>query len=640
MLFFGTVKMKSQPRRSFNETALCSPRNLSLTWRNISYTVTRRKNGGYIMDLVRGRHMEDVQLLHGVSGVVKSGTLMAILGPSGAGKTTLLATISRRLKGEASGEVLLNDKPVDNHLMARISGFVPQEDLSVETLTVQEHMEFMARMRMDRRFRTPSRHQRIENLLSDLGLTESRLSKLLTLSGGERKRVSLAVQLLTEPSILFCDEPTTGLDSYSALVVVRTLRDVAARGRVVVCSLHQPASGLLELFHEVLLLASGKVAFQGSSMDATSFFASLGLHCPPTFNNAEFFVSQLSLTRGSEAESTKKVNWICEEFKGSEYGKRIKRAIDRSSNGDPDDWAPHPVFAEGVQPVSDFKKIRALTQLEWLTWRSYVDYRRNWSVILLRFFLYMCIGVLLATPYIDVAENIDQNGIQNMQGLMYLVVTETAFTFNYAVFYTFPKELPLLLRDMASGLYYPAPYYLSKIAVLVPGSIIQPFLYAALIYSIAGLKGGVVGFIYFAIPVVLCATSASALGCLMSASFKSIDTASLLSVPIDFLMLIFSGIYLHLGNLPPRISWLKYISQFYYSTEAVSLTQWREYDHINCPPDPEEPCISSGDGVLEKYGFVAGNYSMDLVGLVAIFTLGHFAGFLAIRYRSTKEPVY
>ncbi|XP_011311325.1 protein scarlet [Fopius arisanus] len=639
MLFFGTVKMKSQ-RRSFTETALCSPRSLTLTWRNISYTVKRRRNGGYIMDLVRGRRMEDIQLLHGVSGVVKSGTLMAILGPSGAGKTSLLATISRRLKGEATGDVLLNGKPVDAHLMSRISGFVPQEDLSVETLTVQEHMEFMARMRMDRRFRTAARDQRIENLLCDLGLTESRLSKLVNLSGGERKRVSLAVQLLTEPSILFCDEPTTGLDSYSALVVVRTLRDVAARGRVVVCSLHQPASGLLELFHEVILLASGKVAFQGNTADATSFFASLGLHCPPTFNNAEFFVSQLSLTLGSENECTKKVNWICEEFAGSSYGGKIKKTIERSCNGTIEERAPHPIFAEGILPASDFKKIHPLTQLEWLTWRSYLDYRRNWSVILLRFFLYMSIGVLLATPYIHVTENIDQNGIQNMQGLMYLVVTETVFTFNYAVFYTFPKELPLLLRDMASGLYYPAPYYLSKIAVLIPGSIVQPFLYAALIYSIAGLKGGLTGFISFALPVILCATSASAVGCLMSASFKSIDTASLLSVPIDFLTLIFSGIYLHLENLPPRISWLKYISQFYYSAEAVSLTQWKEYDHINCPPDPEEPCISSGTGVLEKYGYVPGNYSMDLVGLVAIFALGHLAGFLAIRYRSTKEPVY
>lgn len=127
-------------------------------------------------------------------------------------------------------------------------------------------------MRMDCRYRNAARSQRIEVLLSDLGITESKDTILSGLSGGERKRVSLAVQLLTEPSILFCDEPTTGLDSYSAMVVVQTLRQVAARGRVVICSLHQPASGLLNQFHEVLLLAAGRVAFQGTTNNATLFF--------------------------------------------------------------------------------------------------------------------------------------------------------------------------------------------------------------------------------------------------------------------------------------------------------------------------------------------------------------------------------
>lgn len=270
MIFYDTVRMKQQMK--YPTLPLNVPNDLCLTWKNISYTVERKTNGGSLRAIFGFQYTELIQLLHGVNGIVNSGMLMAIMGPSGAGKTTLLATISRRVKGKATGDVLLNGKPIDTEQMIRISGFVPQTDLAIESLTIQEHMEFMACMKMDRRLRANFRRQRITVLLRELGLAKCISTKLSALSGGERKRVTLAVELLTEPSILFCDEPTTGLDSYGAMTVVRTLREVAASGRIVICSLHQPASGLLEIFHEVLLLSGGRVAFQGSSMDATEFF--------------------------------------------------------------------------------------------------------------------------------------------------------------------------------------------------------------------------------------------------------------------------------------------------------------------------------------------------------------------------------
>ncbi|XP_071865770.1 brown isoform X1 [Bombus fervidus] len=637
MIFYDTVRMTRSPGYPTLQSSIL--KDLCLTWRNISYTVERKVNGGSLRAIFGLQHTEFIRLLNGVSGIVNSGMLMAIMGPSGAGKTTLLATISRRVKGEATGDVLLNGKPIDTDQMIRTSGFVPQMDLAIESLTILEHMEFMACMKMDRRLRANVRRQRIMVLLGELGLGKCITTKLSALSGGERKRVTLAVQLLTEPSILFCDEPTTGLDSYGAMTVVKTLRDVAASGRIVICTLHQPASGLLDIFHEVLLLSSGRVAFQGSSTDAMKFFDSLDLRCPPTFNSAEFFVSQLSIVRGKEAESYRKVNWICDQYEKSKHNQKVSKLIDYSCFMDSSELPA--IFSQISLSPKDFKKARTLTQLRWLTWRTYVDYKRNSASLLLRFTTYMFIGLLIALPYMNITgQALNQGGIQNMQGLLYLVVVETVFTFNYAVFYTFPRELPLLLRDIASGLYDPTPYYMSKVIVLIPGAIIQPLLYAAFIFAITGLKGGLLGFVYFALPVVVCAVSASALGLFLSASFQSVNTASLFSVPLDFLGLMFCGIYLHLGYLAPGIAWLKYLSQFYYGLEAVSLTQWPLIDHINCSPDPEEPCVSSGREVLEKYGYLPNHYTMDIIGLLVIFGICHFAGFLVIRHRSRKEPVY
>ncbi|KAK1120027.1 hypothetical protein K0M31_012757 [Melipona bicolor] len=637
MILYDTVRTTRSVRYPMLQPNIL--KDLCLTWRNISYTVEKKVNGGNLRAIFGLQHTEFIQLLNGVNGIVNSGMLMAIMGPSGAGKTTLLATISRRVKGQATGDVLLNGKPIDTGQMIRISGFVPQTDLAVESLTILEHMEFMACMKMDRRLRASVRKQRIMTLLGELGLAKSTNTKLSALSGGERKRVTLAVQLLTEPSILFCDEPTTGLDSYGAMTVVKTLREVAASGRIVICSLHQPASGLLEIFHEVLLLSGGRVAFQGSSIDATNFFDSLELRCPPTFNNAEFFVSQLSIVRGKEAESYKKVNWICDQYEKSKYDQRVSKLIEYSCAAESSELPA--IFSQASLSPKDFKKARTLTQLRWLMWRTYVDSKKNSASLLLRFITYMFIGLLISLPYMNITDQaLDQGSIQNMQGLLYLVVVETVFTFNYAVFYTFPRELPLLLRDIASGLYGPTPYYMSKVIVLIPGAIIQPLLYSAFIFAITGLKGGLLGFVYFALPVVFCAISASALGLFLSASFQSLDTASLFSVPLDFLGLMFCGIYLHLDHLAPGIAWLKYLSQFYYGLEAVSLTQWLLIDHINCSPDPEEPCISSGLGVLEKYGYLPNHYVTDIVGLLVIFVVSHLAGFLVIKHRSLKEPIY
>ncbi|XP_043486413.1 protein scarlet-like [Polistes fuscatus] len=637
---YNNYDIKMQNKVKYPALPQHPDKNFSLMWKNVSFTVKKKKNGNFLKSFLGLQRFEYVRLVNGVNGIVNSGTLMAIMGPSGAGKTTLLAMISRRIKGEIDGEILLNGKLIDKQEMLRISGFVPQQDLAVESLTVEEHMEFMACMRMDRRYRTSLRKLRISALLTELLLVNCAHSKLSTLSGGERKRVSLAVQLLTEPSILFCDEPTTGVDSYAAMTIVKTLRNVAKRGRIVICSIHQPASGLLDIFHELLLLSAGRVAFQGSIIDATNFFDSLDLHCPPTYNNAEFYVSQLSVSHDHEDESSKKMKWICDQYEKSVYGKKIASLIkDYRRDVNVDDELPL-IFDNNALIKNNFKKVRSFTQIEWLIWRTYIDYKRNLFSIFLRFISYLYIGVLISFPYINVTQKVDQGSIQNMQGLMYLIVVETAFTFNYASFYTFPRELPLLLRDIAASLYDPGPYYISKVLTLVPGIIIQPFLYSGLVYLVTGLRGGLIGFIYFVVPIMSCAFAGSALGFLMSASFDSIDTASLISVPIDFISLMFSGIFLHLGHLLPSISWMRYLSIFYYGLEAISLKQWIQFDHIDCLPDPEAPCISNGLEVLDKYGYILGHYYVDLLGLLIIFLVCHSISFLVLRYRSQKEPVY
>lgn len=218
--------------------------------------------------------------------------------------------------------------------MHRLSGFVHQDDLFVGTLTVREHLTFAAHFRLDRRTTAARRRRLIADLLHRTGLTSCAGRRIgdgaaddgsgsgggggKMLSGGERKRLAFATELLNRPTMLFCDEPTTGLDSYSAQQLVRTLQLLARRGTTIMCTIHQPSSQLFAMFHQVLLLADGRVAFCGEPTDAIRFFAANGHHCPAAYNPADFLVGVLATAPGCERASQRTAQRLCDLFAVSE----------------------------------------------------------------------------------------------------------------------------------------------------------------------------------------------------------------------------------------------------------------------------------------------------------------------------------
>lgn len=182
--------------------------------------------------------------------------------------------------------------------MQRLSGFVHQDDLFYGSLTVMEHLEIMAHMKLDRRVSPSEVKIIIRDVLERTGLTRcvnTRIGEVgegKMLSGGEKKRLAFATELLTQPAILFCDEPTTGLDSYNAQKLVETLQELAAiRNTAILCTIHQPSSALFAMFDQVLLLAEGRMAFFGDPDDAIEFFGEHGYKCPANYNPAEYLVS-------------------------------------------------------------------------------------------------------------------------------------------------------------------------------------------------------------------------------------------------------------------------------------------------------------------------------------------------------------
>jgi ABC-type multidrug transport system ATPase subunit len=225
---------------------------------------------------------------------------MAVLGASGAGKSTFLDILARKSKsGAVGGQVLVNGRKVSTTEYRRVVGFVDQEDTLMGTLTVYETVLYSALLRLPREMSFEDKRMRTLETMHELGIIGIRDSRIgesgrRSISGGEKRRVSIACELVTSPSILFLDEPTSGLDSYNAYNVVESLVQLARNyKRTVIFTIHQPQSNIVALFDKLLLLASGKVVYSGKAEKAQQYFEGIGCPCPPGFNIADY-LSELS----------------------------------------------------------------------------------------------------------------------------------------------------------------------------------------------------------------------------------------------------------------------------------------------------------------------------------------------------------
>ena len=250
-------------------------------------------------------------ILDNVSGSAKPGQLLAIMGASGAGKSTFLDILARKnKKGTVSGTTLVNGREIADDDFKKVMGFVDQEDTLMSTLTVYETVLYSALLRLPREMSLEAKKYRTletMNELGILGIKDSRIGdtgtcacvpadSVLTprigrrsISGGEKRRVSIACELVTSPSILFLDEPTSGLDAYNALSVIDSLVSLARDyNRTVVFTIHQPRSNIVSLFDQLIVLAQGKLVYSGEADKVTDYLASIGNPCPLGFNVADF----------------------------------------------------------------------------------------------------------------------------------------------------------------------------------------------------------------------------------------------------------------------------------------------------------------------------------------------------------------
>lgn len=569
------------------------------------------------------------KILNDVSGIAKSGSLVAVLSPSGGGKTTLLAILNKRFKGIVEGEILLNGHSLNHKQMSLLAGFVPQRDFSFETLTVTEHLVFMACLKMSYNTSHEDKMRIVLKTVEHLGLSHRLNVQIRSLSGGQRKQLALAVQLLTEPKILFCDEPTTGLDSYSATNVVKLLRKLANEKKLIVCSIHQPASGIFELFDTVSLLASnGSLVYYGSTSAILDYFADyLHLRCPVDFNLSEFVVSQVTISNDCHRNVKQKVPLLIKTFTASRSYQQLMNEIDSAST-------KHSMVFN--KKLADLYSQRVPFNVEFvlLLWRTFILMKRASKYFLFRFLTYIMVMLCVSLPYGTIV--MDQASIQNIQGLLHTFMLEILYCSLYGVILTFPDEMPIFLKESSDFLYSTTSYYISKIIVLFPKSVVEGFVYTNVVFAVTGLNNGKLCVIE-TLPLILVSLVGSAYGFFLSTAFTSVTTASLFSVPFEFICHMYTGVALRLRSLPWYTRWFKYVSFMYYALEALSIQRWAFVTYLPCQ---DEVCTSSGNEVLSLYGYNRNNLPLDYFGLISLFLIFHILGYACLLWRKKYATPY
>lgn len=246
-------------------------------------------------------------ILNGITGMVAPGQILAVLGPSGSGKSTLLNALAGRLHhGHGlSGKVLANDRKLTKPVLKK-TGFVSQDDVLFPHLTVRETLIFCSLLRLPNSMSKKDKISTAESVIRELGLVKCETtivgnSLIRGISGGERKRVSIAHEMLVNPSLLILDEPTSGLDSTAAFRLVETLAAmVAGKGKTVVTSVHQPSSRVYQMFDLVLVLSEGRCIYFGKGNEAMNYFGSVGFSPSFAMNPADFL---LDLANGTQSLS-------------------------------------------------------------------------------------------------------------------------------------------------------------------------------------------------------------------------------------------------------------------------------------------------------------------------------------------------
>merc|ERR1719311_259645 len=519
-------------------------------------------------------------ILDHVSGEAKPGEILALMGPSGSGKTTLMNVLSGRASYQ-EGDVSINGKNLDKasmkKLLSRVA-YVKQQDIFFETLTVRDQLTYTAQLRIsDKDTTKEARNQliqtKVDNILKLLRLSHVADNMIMMCSGGEKKRVNIGTELLTDPSLILLDEPTSGLDSASAISLLGVLKDLAKNhGKTIITSIHQPNSAtFLNTFDKLLMLSDGHAVYFGTPVDSLQYLKTKNLQCPEGYNAADHWMDLLVNTAADAASASsnndaskrsdvshKSLSTTAKDPKvylqmawdndkvASELQEAADIQLSLNNNNDVASRKRDSIF--DTSSTSDDEESKYVTswwtQYKTLTHRALKKSQKTVfsPVNTLRT---IATGIVVGIVYLN--QRYTESDVFNIYAYFFFTMLYWVMGGMFEALFAFPQERVVILKERATASYRLSAYFCAMTTADMPVFVFMPFL----ILLIA----------------LLSVITGQGMGQLVGAAFDDIQIGQAVATVVVLFLMLLGGFFAQ--NLPVWLSWVQYISPFAYASNAA-----------------------------------------------------------------------
>ncbi|KAL6861800.1 hypothetical protein ACP4OV_017500 [Aristida adscensionis] len=520
---------------------------LSLTFDGIRYFVNMPQEMK-----AQGIVEERLELLKGVSGSFRPGVLTALMGVSGAGKTTLMDVLAgRKTGGYIEGNIRISGFPKKQETFARVSGYCEQNDIHSPQMTVYESLVFSAWLRLPADVDPNKRKMFIEEVMDLVELKPLRdalvgLPGVNGLSIEQRKRLTIAVELVANPSIIFMDEPTSGLDARAAAIVMRTVRNTVDTGRTVVCTIHQPSIDIFEAFDELFLMKrGGEEIYVGPlghhSSELIKYFEGIqGVgkirdgYNPATWMLEVTAVSQ-EQTLDVDFSGIYKNSELYMHYSSCETEEKNKALIEELNK-------PLPGSSDLNFPTKHSQSF--VTQCMACLWKQNLSYWRNPPYNAVRFFFTITIALLFGTIFWDLGGKMEKpQDLFNAVGSMYGAVLFIGFVNANSVQPVVAVERTVFYREKAAGMYSAFAYAFGQVVIELPYGLVQAIIYGTIVYAMMGFEWTAAKFFWYIFFMYFTLLYFTFYGMMAVGMTPNYQIASIASTVLVSLWNLFSGLF-------------------------------------------------------------------------------------------------